>query len=475
MQHMSSRSYPQLPVLIVDDSEEVLLHFERTLGSNGLDNVITCSDSRKVIEIIDGRNVEILLLDLNMPHISGEELIDRIRQDYPEVRVIVVTGTDDVEMAVSCMRKGAYDYLVKPVEKNRLLSTVKRAVEQQEMRQEMLRLKDNMLREELRNPGAFSKITTKNKKMKAVLRYVEAIAATSYPVLITGETGVGKELIAESVYKASELSGPFVAVNVAGLDDNIFSDTLFGHVRGAYTGADRDRSGMIERASTGTLFLDEIGDLAMASQVKLLRLLQNGDYFPLGSDHPKRTNARIVVATNRDLLEAQQEGAFRKDLFYRLRTHHIHVPPLRERIDDLPLLLDSFLEETSKTLGRRKPTPPPELLVLLANYDFPGNVRELEVAVQDAVARHRSGKLSMEVFRDLLGQRDEVPIKDKTPNGLFNGEDAIFPGKIPTLQRAEELLIHEALSRTGNNQTLAAELLGITRQTIHRKLKMMKN
>ncbi|HUX07216.1 MAG TPA: sigma-54 dependent transcriptional regulator [Acidobacteriota bacterium] len=472
---MDRRSYPPQPVLIVDDAEEVVLNLERILKSNGIDHVIACTDSREVIETIDRHGVEVMLLDLNMPHISGAELIDQLRLNYPEVMIIVVTGTDEVEIAVGCMRKGAYDYLVKPVEKNRLLSTVKRATEQQEMRREMLCLKDNMLREELRNPDAFINIITKNNKMRAILRYVEAIAATSYPVLISGETGVGKELVAEAVHKASDRQGPFVAVNVAGLDDNIFSDTLFGHVRGAYTGADRDRPGMIESAATGTLFLDEIGDLAMATQVKLLRLLQNGDYFPLGSDRPKRSSARILVSTNRDLQKAQEDGSFRKDLFYRLRTHHIHVPPLRERIDDLALLLDHFLDETSRTLDRHKPTPPPELLVLLANYDFPGNVRELQVAVQDAVARHRSGKLSMEVFRELLGQREELPITDKTPDGIFSGEDIVFPGKIPTLQRAEEILIREALSRTGNNRTLAAELLGVTRQTIHRKLKLMKD
>ena len=248
--------------------------------------------------------------------------------------------------------------------------------------------------------------------MQAICRYVEAVAPSRQPVLVTGETGAGKELIARAIHDLSGCAGRFVAVNVAGLDDTMFSDTLFGHTRGAYTGADNKRDGLLARASGGTLFLDEIGDLKESTQVKLLRLLEEKLYYPLGSDAPLTTDARIVCATHHSLPKLLTAGEFRTDLFFRLQAHHVHIPPLRERMEDLASLLDHCLEEAAQSFGKKKPTPPPEIVTLLSVYHFPGNVRELRSMVFDAVAQHQSGVLSLESFRRAL--RDQLARKDAT-------------------------------------------------------------
>jgi DNA-binding NtrC family response regulator len=307
--------------------------------------------------------------------------------------------------------------------------------------------------------------------MRSVFKYIESVAATSQPVLITGETGVGKELIAQAIHRLSGRQGEMVAVNAAGLDDTTFSDTLFGHKRGAFTGAERAREGLIEKATDGTLFLDEIGDLHQQSQVKLLRLLQEREYYPLGSDVPKATNARILVATNRDLLALQESGTFRADLYYRLLLHRINVPPLRERRDDIPLLVEYILQNAAEELGKPKPTPPPELFTLLSVYDFPGNIRELKALIFDAVSRHESGKLSLESFHKHI--RPEVSAELSRPADVIQELDSLYASlqRLPSLKEAEESLIQEAMSRTDGNQTLAAMMLGITRQTLHRRLR----
>ncbi|MGB2688145.1 MAG: sigma-54 dependent transcriptional regulator, partial [Desulfobacterales bacterium] len=327
---MKESVYPEFPVILVDDEEQALDSFEIALRSANMNHFIRCQDSRDVMPTLSGREVEVMLLDLRMPHVSGEELLLKVNSDFPEIPVIIITGANDVETAVKCMKHGAFDYMVKPVEKSRLVSGVRRALQLRELQKENRLLKAHVLFDKLQHPGAFSKIVTNSAGMRSIFQYIEAISKSPRPVLITGETGVGKELVAKAVHALSHREGDFVPVNVAGLDDNIFSDTLFGHKKGAFTGAEQARSGLIEQASGGTLFLDEIGDLSAPSQVKLLRLLQDGDFFPLGSDVAKGSNARIIVATNQDLDWLKSSGRFRKDLYYRLCDHHIHVPPLRE-------------------------------------------------------------------------------------------------------------------------------------------------
>jgi DNA-binding NtrC family response regulator len=320
-------------------------------------------------------------------------------------------------------------------------------------------------------PEAFRGIVTTDPTMLNLFRYVVAVAPTERPVLITGETGVGKELIARAIHELSGRKGQFVAINIAGQDDTMFSDTLFGHCKGAFTTAVSAREGLIERAAGGTLFLDEIGDLAAASQVKLLRLLQERQYLPIGADDPRQTTARVLVATNRSEETLLQADDFREDLYFRLRAHHAHVPALRERLDDLPLLLDHFLSRAADENRRERPAYSAELVPLLRAYHFPGNVRELQNMVHDAVVTHREGLLSLESFRSAMRAARSKPPPDVRPPETAAAFAVSRDLPLPTLAEAEEQLIAEALRRTNNNQTMAANLLGITRQTIYRHQK----
>lgn len=462
---------PARPIFLVDDEEQILLGYDSALRLGGFDNLTATSDSREVSELLKQKGAAVVLLDLTMPHIAGDQLLRDIKQSNPGLPVIVITGNDSVEVAVQCMKDGAFDFLVKPVEKDRLVTTVRRALSFSELSEENLNLKERILKDTLEQPEAFREIVTNNAGMHKLFKYIEAIAKTSQPVLIMGETGVGKELIARAVHRTAGRQGEFVAVNLAGLDDNVFSDTLFGHTAGAFTGADRLRKGLIEKAAGGTLFLDEIGDLNISSQVKLLRLLQEREYFPLGSDVFKYSDARIVVATNCDLDALQEAGSFRKDLYYRLRAHQVYIPPLRERLDDLPLLLEHFLEKAANDLDKKRPRPPSELLALLASYSFPGNVRELHTMVFDAVSRHTSMMLSMDAFKEFVFKKSPQDKLSSTPPPQGDGGRLTFGPKLPTIEEAKDLLIDEALTRTGGNKSLSAEILGITRQALGRRVR----
>lgn len=462
--------YPEQPILLVDDEPAFLQSLSLTLKRlAGLTNLVQCSDSRQVPDLLAQQDFSLAIFDMMMPHLSGEQLLAQVVANYPQLPVIILTGMNQVDLAVNCIKAGAFDYFVKTGEAERLAAGIKRALKQTELQQECARLRQSVITGGLEHPEAFSEIITVDKQMKTLFGYIEAVSVSREPLLITGESGVGKELIAQAVHQLGRPSGPWVAVNAAGLDDNIFSDTLFGHTKGAFTGADQVRSGMVERAQNGTLFLDEIGDLTLESQVKLLRLLQEGEYQPLGSDRPKHTNARIVVATNQDLLQRQAEGTFRKDLYYRLRAHHVEIPPLRERKSDLPLLVDYFLEESARALQKKKPTPPPELLTLLSLYAFPGNIRELRAMVFDAVSQHKSKKLSMSSFEKAIGLE-----ANKLPTSHLNVESSQllhFNPQLPTLKEAATLLVREAMRRTEGNQSMAAKLLGITQPSLSSRLK----
>lgn len=469
---------PSLPILIVDDEAAILLAIDTALQMAGYSNILTCQDSRQVMQMLTRNEVEVLLLDLTMPHMDGRQLLNQVGREFPEVPVIIVTGAVDVETAVQCMKSGAFDYVVKPVEVERLLTSVNRAVSFRELKRENFALKQHILNDTLEKPEAFTEIITRNKKMLAIFQYIESIAQTSQPVLIRGETGVGKELIARTLHILSGLQGSFVAINVAGLDDNVFSDTLFGHVRGAFTGAERDRRGLIEQAAHGTLFLDEIGDLSPASQVKLLRLLQESEYFPLGQDVAKHSDARIVASSNVDLWERQKAGLFRKDLNYRLRTHRIYIPPLRERKDDLPLLVDHFLGKAASELKKNKPTLPEEIFALLGTHSFPGNVRELQTLIFDAVSQHKGGILSLNVFKNYLKlhRSRENPGSDSPGENPDEGTERLgFPPTLPTIKQATSQLVSEALKRSGGNQSVAAGMLGITQQALSKRIKKMQD
>jgi DNA-binding NtrC family response regulator len=405
----------------------------------------------------------VVVLDLLMPHVSGQELLARITVDFPGVPVIVMSAADDVETAIACMKAGAIDYLVKPVEADRLVSTIRKTFEFHNLRGELTSLKEYLLTDVLKHEDVFSNIITRSKKMRSIFQYLEAVAPTPHTVMITGETGVGKELVAQAVHRLSGRKGDFVVVNAAGLDDTMFSDTLFGHTKGAFTGAEQSRRGLIARAENGTLFLDEIGDLSPYSQVKLLRLLQEGAYYSLGSDSPLKSSARIVAATNKDQEALVNGEKLRKDLYYRLCSHRVHIPALRERPEDIPALLDHFVEVAARSTNKAKPVLHPGLANFLSKYDFPGNVRELEAMVYDAVARHKSGMLSMGGFNEVTTQKGPAVDESVTLRNIF--------GHFPTFDEAEDYLINEAMRLTGGNQSAAASFLGITRQALNRRLK----
>jgi two-component system, NtrC family, response regulator HydG len=471
---MDSAKTNHPPVLLVDDEREILDLTRMTLGCEGIHNVVTLQDSRQLIPFLKEKKVSVIVLDLTMPYLSGTELLPSLVGDFPDIPVLIMTASDDLETAVECLKMGAFDYLLKPVEPNRLLSAVDKALKLNFLKDEVSSLKECLLTGRLENTDAFAEITTCSKKMRAIFQYAGVISKSRQPVLITGETGVGKELMARAIHGISGVKGSFVTVNVAGLDELMFSDTLFGHKKGAFTGAEQSREGLIGKASQGTLFLDEIGDMNPLSQVKLLRLLQGEEYYPLGSDVLKFTDARIIVATNQDLPVLLEAGKFRKDLYYRLCAYQIHIPPLRERIEDIPLLLNHFIEEASKSLNKPGPVPVPELASQLKRLNFPGNIREFKALVYDAVARHNNGPLILKNFPGLAGQLPMEPIvsldlDDKGEEFL----NSLF-GRFPTLQEIEEFMISRAMKLADGKLSVAAALLGITRQGLHKRIRWDK-
>ena len=470
---MARKPHPYRPILLVDDEAGVLTGLKVTLRQAGLNHVITCQDSRQVLRLLSAQEAEVILLDLYMPHISGDALLEKITREHPGVPVIIITGAVDVETAVACMKAGAFDYLTKPVESGPLLATVNRAMDMRSLQLENQALKAHLLNDTLTHPDAFKKIITVHRRMLSIFQYLNAIAVTPKPLLITGDTGTGKELAAGAVHDASSRPGKFVVVNVGGVSDQMFDDTLFGHIKGAYTGADRIRPGMIEKAARGTLVLDEIGDLSGNSQAKLLRLLQNGEYQHLGDDEINISDTRIIALTNKNLWSMQERGTFRKDLIFRLKAHHVHLPPLHERLEDLPLLIDHFITRASRQLGKAKPTIPKEIVTLLSSYDFPGNIRELQSMIFDTLSTHTSKILSLSGIKRHVAQRpysNAVP-----PPGEVSEEHVVFPAKLPKLKQIGDILVNEAISRAQGNQSVAANMLGISPAAISKRLKKKRS
>lgn len=459
------------PILLLDDDPVILELSMTALQSEGINNIVTLNDSRKLLPFLENNPVSTIILDLMMPHISGTELIPILNSEFPHTPVIIMTSSEDIETAVNCIKAGAFDYLTKPMETARLLSSVEKALRLNALSRENSSLREYLLTDYLEHPNAFKDIISNCKKMRSIFQYAEVIAKSDQPVLITGETGVGKELIARAIATLSGRIGAFVTVNAAGLDDNMFSDALFGHVKGAFTGADKSREGLICSAANGTLFLDEIGDLSEASQIKLLRLIQEQEFYPTGSDLLKKSNARIIVATNRDLTQMIAAGKFRKDLYYRLCAHRIHIPALRERREDIPELVEHFLGKAAKSLNKPKPTPSPEVVALLSTCHFEGNVRELHAMIIDAVARNTADILTLDSFVG-LGKDDSAPSISSTIPSHKEANEMIYAlfGRFPTIKEVEDYLISAAMNMTNGNQRSAALLLGIARQTLSKRL-----
>ena len=460
-------------VLVVDDELNALKAYAATLKMSGVKNVLLESDSRRVLEIMSTGGIDVVILDLFMPHISGMELLPRLRELHPQVPVIIVTAAYELERAVECIKSGAFDYLVKPVEPERMMVTLQKAIECRALTDQVASLSDHLVEDRLDNPDIFEEIVSCSRKMRSIFQYLEVIAKSPHPVLITGESGTGKELVTRAIHLLSGCKGELVSVNLAGLDDTMFSDTLFGHKRGAFTGADNFRDGLLVTAANGVILLDEIGDLGESSQIRLLRLIQEREFYPVGSDTPRKSEARIVCASNKDLKELVASGRFRNDLYYRLNVHHVSLPPLRNRKEDIPLLLDHFIRQAANSLAINPPSYPKELLDLLAVYHFPGNVRELQGIVFDAVARSKSGKLSQEPFRQVMsvGRTQALGTTGQDPHlGML---EEIW-GHFPTLCEVENYLIDKALKVAQGNQGTAATMLGLKRQTLHARLKTRK-
>ncbi|MBF0422806.1 MAG: sigma-54-dependent Fis family transcriptional regulator [Magnetococcales bacterium] len=456
---MTAHVHKHPPVILVDDEEEILFSSRTQLRLAGIEPVMAIRDGRRLMDVIAGHGAALVLLDLMMPHCSGEELLKEMQQRFPEVQVIIMTANQDIDRAVACIKEGAADYLVKPVENSRFIAAVRQVLEVQRLRREVGSLKEVLFSEKNVTSKAFTAILTQSKTMQRVFRYAEAIAASNEPVLVMGETGVGKELLVQAIHHLSGRTGALVAVNVAGLDDTMFSDTLFGHRKGAYSGASEMRKGLISQAQGGSLFLDEIGDLKPHSQIKLLRLIQERRYFPLGADLAQQTDARILCATHCNLNHLMQENRFRPDLYFRLSSHQIVIPALRERKEDIPLLTRHFLQEACDSMRKGAPALKPSLIDKLYSYDFPGNIRELRAMIYDAVARHESGPLTFPGLMAAVAAAPPVASR------------ITFHGPLPTIDEAEAFLITAALERAHGNKSLAATLLGITRQTLNNKLR----
>jgi DNA-binding NtrC family response regulator len=456
----------QQRVLVVDDEPGILAKVSLLLASSDIQQVVTLADSREVIPFLRENQTAVVVVDWVMPNVTGGELLQRITADYPQVPVIVMTAMGDVDTAVNCMKAGAFDFLTKPVDPNRLIASIRKALQVSDLGNQNRILKDYLLADRLRFPDAFEGIVTRSKKMRSIFQYIEAIASSRLPVLITGETGVGKELLARAVHRVSGVRGPFISLNAAGLDDFMFSDTLFGHKKGAFTGAESQRDGLISAAAGGTLFLDEIGDLNHSSQIKLLRLLQEREYYRMGSDLLLKSDARIVAASNMDFAALRSAGTFRNDLYFRLCAHEFRVPPLRERLEDVEPLVEYFARTMAQQQAKPVPQISPSLIASLTQCSFAGNVRELYNMVHHAVTCNDGSPLDIADFPGLKPAPGRSLEGGQGDNPLL----AIF-GRFPTVTQVEDYLIAEAMKLTGGNQTAAAELLGLARPTLNKRLK----
>lgn len=460
------------PIVIVDDEHEALSLLQSILQNEGFKNVTTFDDGHDLLGYLQGDPAAVVVLDLMMPNLPGISLLEKIDPKKSGISVIVVTAEQQIDTAIECMKLGAVDYLTKPVIVKRFLTSIRRAIELFQLQEEI-----EVHQRSSTADGSAARlvpgIITRNREMLALISYADIVAQSFQPILITGETGVGKELFAQAIHTLSKRTGQFVSVNVAGLDDTLFSDTLFGHRKGSFTGAFSDRDGLIKKAAKGTLFLDEIGDLNELSQIKLLRLLQENEYYPIGSDVPIQNAARLVVATNQNLKQLMLEGRFRKDLYYRLCSHQVNIPPLRNRIDDLPLLLDHFIAETGQSLGKQHLSYRKELIDLLNTYEFPGNVRELYAMILDVVTRATGSKINVATFKELISREKGEEFHGPDHASVNDGSGIVF-NRFPTLKEAEELLIKRSLEIANNNQGLAAQMLGITRQALNNRLRREK-
>jgi DNA-binding NtrC family response regulator len=448
-------------ILIVDDDasqRNQLVGFLRDLGAE----VAGAGDGREALAQLPRVNPDIVFTDLRMPELTGHELLKEIRRVNPDIGVVIVTAYGTVEDAVACLKEGASDYLLKPLDLDEVEHIVRREVARRHLERE-----NRELRLRLGQVESVEGIITAGGAMDEVLSMVKRVSTSAVSVLILGESGTGKELIARAIHAASPRSArPFIAVNASALSSTLLESELFGHEKGSFTGADRERIGRFEAASGGTLFLDEIGDLSAEVQVKLLRVLQEGAIERVGSNRPIPVDVRLLAATHRDLAVEIQQGRFREDLFYRLAVVGIDIPPLRRRRSDIPLLVEHFIARFAETAPDGPKAVSREAMDLLVRYDFPGNVRELENVVQRCMVLARAELITTDDLPSaVLGAAAETATE-----GVL-GADATLPERVAALERAA---IEEALAEAGGNQSRAARRLGISERALRYKLAKSK-
>jgi len=446
------------PILVVDDDIGLLSSIKAILVSSGMPEPAVVSDSRRVMDLVREHRFLLVFLDLIMPHIGGMELLKQIKKDLPDMECIIVTAVDDVTSAVQAMKYGAYDYLVKPLNSEKLIIVINRALERHNLRRGLALFEKKQTYSDLKTPEAFQDMIVEDDAMALVFHQAEAVAPTDYSVVISGESGTGKEMLAQIIHRLSNRSdGSFLAVNMAAFSKALFEDEFFGHSKGAYTGASNEKMGFFETAQGGTLFLDEITEVELSLQGKLLRVIQEGELYRLGSTKIKNVDVRIITATNRDITKEIKEGKFRADLFHRLNMCHIEIPPLRDRKRDILPLARHFLGIHGEKNQKEVHSLAPDLTDRLLEYSFPGNVRELENLIASSILLEKTDTLRLSSVRG-LGSPSES-------SGEHQG------ALIPLAQMEKRHILH-VLDAVGGNRTNAAKTLGIGLRTLQRKLKV---
>lgn len=445
-----------MKILVVDDEQTVLSSVRRLLRRRGYMDVSVCDQSRLAIEKIGREKFDIVLLDLIMPDLDGLSVLKSTKADNPGTEFIIITGVDDVTSAVKAVRLGAYDYLVKPVDNQRLILSIDRAYERKGLLSGLAGSASSNGRGAI--PEAFSEIITHSPRMKELLNYAAIMARSHIPILITGESGTGKELLARGIHRASRVrKGPFVAVNVAAVPATLFESQFFGHLKGAYTGAESDWAGFFQQAHGGSLFLDEIGDLPMNLQAKLLRVLETKSVMPIGAKQPVAVDVRIISATNQDLSKACRENRFRSDLIFRLKGAQVHLPPLRERKEDIPYLAGHFLVRAAKAYDKRVTTFSNEAMAMLMANDYPGNIRELSQMVETATLVAESATI--------------LPHHLGAPQQL----QPSFERTLCSMKENADIHLAYVLAHTKGDRKQAATILGVTPRQVYRKISQLKN
>lgn len=436
-------------LMVVDDDESIRLTFANHLGEAGHD-VTTCEHAEHGLSQLAAVDPALVITDVRMPGMSGLALLARIKESRPDIDVVVMTAHEEMRTAIDAMKAGAYDYLVKPLDLDHIDLVVARC-----LRDRAVRTKATLLANAASEPFALDRMVGRHPAMINTYKLIGQVAGTRTPVLVRGETGTGKELIARAIhYNSPSAQEPFVALNCTAVAETLLESELFGHVRGAFTGAVGDRKGRFELAGRGTLFLDEIGDTSPAFQAKLLRVLQEHEFTPVGGDRVRRTEARVIAATNRDLEQSVRDGLFREDLYYRLRVVELKVPPLRERRADIPLLVQHFVERARQEMHLGPVSVSPAAHQALQQYDWPGNVRELENTLARAMVVASGGVINAEHLS--LGVGRAMPTQS-------TAEDTD-----ESLESAERRQVALVLGRTGGNKRQAAQRLGISRPTLDR-------